>query len=115
MHSAILTCATACVGDAAPQGRSPDILIVSLDTVRWDHTSVAGYHHDTTPHLAAFAQLPGSVLFERAYTDGAWSQPAYVSLFTGQHALTHGVGFHSIAIDPGQATLASMLRAAPKF
>jgi len=107
----LITCATACAGGRPTDHRRPDILLVSLDTVRWDHTSVGGYRHDTTPHLAAFARLRGSVLFTRAYTDGAWSQPAYVSLFTGQHALSHGVGFRSIDLDPGQATLASMLSA----
>jgi len=89
----------------------PDVLIVSMDTVRGDHTTLGGYARDTTPSLAAFAQLPGSVTFTRAYSDAAWSLPAYVSLFTGQHAVTHGVGFRSMQMVPGQPTLAAMLQA----
>ena len=105
----LLTTSGGC-GASAEHG-PPDVLLVALDTVRWDHTDLAGYPAGVTPNLAAFAQLPGSVVFSRAYTDAAWSQPAYVSLFTGQQALTHGVGYHRSALDPGQATLATMLRA----
>jgi len=90
---------------------TPDVLLVALDTVRWDRTSLSGHAGDLTPNLAAFAALPGSVVFTAAYTDAAWSQPAYASLFTGQQALTHAVGFRTSTLDPGQATLASMLKA----
>ncbi len=82
-----------------------------MDTVRWDHTSLSGYPHDTTPNLAALAALPGSVTFREAYTNAAWSLPAYASLFTGQGPLTHGVGFTRPALDPAQSTLADMFRA----
>jgi len=86
--------------------------MVAMDTVRWDRTNLAGYDRDTTPNLAAFAALPGSVVFSKAYTDAAWSQPAYASLFTGQDALTHGVGFRTAELADGQATLTTMLKAA---
>jgi len=99
-------------GSAAEPERPPDIVMVALDTVRWDRTSLSGHARDTTPNLAAFAELEGSVVFSQAYTDAAWSQPAYVSLFTGQHAQTHGVGFRTGKLPDGQATLAAMLQAA---
>ena len=98
-----------CARSPAPD--VPDVLIVALDTVRWDRTSLSGHPADLTPNLAAFSALPGAVTFTAAYTDAAWSQPAYASIFTGQQALTHGVGFRRSALDPGQATLASMLQA----
>ncbi len=88
-----------------------DVLLVSLDTVRWSSTTLSGYERDTTPNLAAFASLPGSVVFSRAYTNGAWSMPAYASLFTGQDAMTHGVGFLRAEVDPAQSTMADMMAA----
>ena len=89
----------------------PDVLLVALDTIRWDHTDLASPPSGLTPNLSAFASLPGSVTFSRAYTDAAWSQPAYLSLLTGQRALTHGVGFLRSTLIDGQATVASMFQA----
>ena len=97
-------------GQASPAAR-PNILLVSLDTVRWDHTSLAGYTRDTTPSLAELAALPGSTTFERAYAPAAWSLPAYASLFTGRDALSHGVGFLRSELDPAHTTLAEALSA----
>ncbi len=88
-----------------------DVLIIALDTVRWDHTGLADPTSGRTPNLVAFSKLPGATVFDHAYTDAAWSQPAYVSLMTGQQAITHGVGFQRSAMRDGQATLASMLQA----
>ncbi len=104
-----------CASDPAPQapplpGR-PNIVLVSLDTVRWDHTTLAGYHRPTTPALAELAALPGSTTFERAYAGAAWSLPSYASLFTGLDAMGHGVGFLRTELDPAHATLAEALSA----
>ncbi len=104
-------CAACAAAGPAPRSGPPDVVLVALDNVRWDRTSLAGIDRDTTPNLAALAQLPGAVTFPSAYTDGAWSLSAYASLFTGQRALTHGVGFLHPTLDPVQATLADMMRA----
>lgn len=95
----------------APPSALPNLLLISLDTVRWDHTSLAGYTRDTTPSLAELATLPGATSFERAYAPAAWSLPSYASLLTGRDALSHGVGFLRSALDPGQATIAEALAA----
>jgi hypothetical protein len=51
----------ACVADpVAPRG--PNLLIITIDTIRADHTSAYGYDRDTTPTLARLAE--GGVLFE---------------------------------------------------
>jgi arylsulfatase A-like enzyme len=67
---------------AAPSGGKPDILLVTLDSVRADHTSAYGYDKATTPHLAELAQR--GVLFERAYAAASDTQRAYVPLVTGR-------------------------------
>jgi arylsulfatase A-like enzyme len=89
----------------------PNLLLVSLDTVRWDHTSLAGYTRDTTPALGELAALPGATTFERAYAPAAWSLPAYASLLTGRDALSHGVGFQRSALEPGHTTITEALAA----
>ena len=44
----------------------PNVLLVTIDAVRWDHTSLSGYARATTPRLADFAKR--AVVFERAYS-----------------------------------------------
>ncbi|MFT4977721.1 MAG: arylsulfatase A-like enzyme [Myxococcota bacterium] len=100
-----------CWGGDGPDAGPVGVIIISMDTVRWDHTSLGGYHHDTTPNLARLAAEPGAVRFDRAYTPASWSLPAYASLFTGQEALTHGLGFTRDTVEPTTRTLAGVLQA----
>lgn len=107
----VWVCAAQISCDPAPRSEPYDVVFIALDTIRWDATDLATIPSGLTPNLAAFAGLPGSVTFSRAYTDAAWSQPAYMSLLTGQQALTHGVGFLRSALVDGQATVATMFQA----
>ncbi|WP_437836868.1 sulfatase-like hydrolase/transferase [Sorangium sp. So ce1153] len=67
---------------ASPAQRRPDILLVTLDTVRADHTSAYGYGRDTTPRLAELAAR--GALFERAYAASSETQRALSPLVTGR-------------------------------
>ncbi len=60
----------------------PDIILVTLDTVRADHTSPYGYAQATTPRLAELASR--GVLFEHAYATGSDTQRAITPLVTGK-------------------------------
>ncbi|WP_437992660.1 sulfatase-like hydrolase/transferase [Sorangium sp. So ce145] len=60
----------------------PDVLLVTLDTVRADHTSAYGYGRDTSPRLAELAAR--GVLFERAYAVSSETQRAISPLVTGR-------------------------------
>ncbi|MCP5054625.1 MAG: sulfatase [bacterium] len=70
--------------------KKPRVFIVMvLDTLRYDHTSVYGYHRKTTPNLE---QLAGDgVKFDRAYSSTSWTLPSHVSLFSGKDLSEHGV------------------------
>lgn len=59
-----------------------DIILVTLDTVRADHTSAYGYKRPTTPSLADLAAR--GVLFEKAYATGGDTQRALAPLVTGR-------------------------------
>lgn len=67
---------------AAPAAGKPDILLISLDSVRADHASAYGYAKPTTPRLADLAQR--GALFERAYAASSDTQRAYTPLVTGK-------------------------------
>ena len=60
----------------------PDILLITLDTVRADHTSVYGYAQKTTPHLEELAAR--GVVFEHAYATGSDTQRALAPLVSGK-------------------------------
>ncbi len=67
---------------------TPNVLLIVMDTVRADHTSVYGYVRPTTPNLERIAS--GGVLFEQAFSTSSWTLPAHASLLTGHEAHEHG-------------------------
>jgi arylsulfatase A-like enzyme len=61
---------------------SPNIILITLDTLRADHVSAYGYGRATTPNLDRLAK--SGVLFENAFSNSSWTLPAHASLFTGR-------------------------------
>jgi arylsulfatase A-like enzyme len=88
----------------------PNLLVVTLDTVRADHLSIYGYERDTSPQLAKLAAE--GVRFDRAYAAASTTLPSHVSLFTGEAPITHGVVKNGVRLRPDAATLADRMRAA---
>ncbi|MEN8165378.1 MAG: sulfatase, partial [Acidobacteriota bacterium] len=68
----------------------PDILVISVDTLRSDRLSLLGYSRPTTPLLDRWAQET-AVVFPEVIAAAPWTLPAHVSLFTGLDAVRHGV------------------------
>ena len=61
---------------------APDILLITLDTVRADRTSVYGYEQKTTPHLEQLAAR--GVVFDHAYAPGSDTQRALMPIVSGK-------------------------------
>jgi arylsulfatase A-like enzyme len=61
---------------------APDIVLITLDTVRADRTSVYGYDQKTTPHLEELAAR--GVVFEHAYAPGSDTQRALMPIVSGK-------------------------------
>jgi len=78
-------------GGAGEASGKPNIILISLDTVRADHTSVYGYDRDTTPSLRRFAAE--STLYGNAISAASWTAPSHASIFTGMYTLRHGVRY----------------------
>ncbi|MFT4540151.1 MAG: arylsulfatase A-like enzyme [Planctomycetota bacterium] len=72
-----------------PYTTRPDILIVTIDTLRADHLGCYGYFRDTSPTIDALAAE--SILFERCIAPMATTLPVHASLFTGVWPIEHGV------------------------
>ncbi|HUR27472.1 MAG TPA: sulfatase, partial [Planctomycetota bacterium] len=81
-------------GDRTAAEDGPSVLLLVLDTVRADHTSVDGYARKTTPELERLlATRPGARRFTSAYANGSWTVPAHASLLSGQLPSVHGADF----------------------
>ncbi len=89
--------------------KHPNIILVVMDSVRADRTSVQGYSRPTTPHLAELAGR--GVIFEQAISSAAWTIPSHATLFTGLYPSEHGANHHRIRGDVGPL-LAEVLREA---
>lgn len=75
---------------ASPE--QPNLILVVMDTERFDRTSEGGYSKATTPHLARLASRGTS--FDDAWVTAPWTWPATASILTGLEPLSHGVTSH---------------------
>jgi arylsulfatase A-like enzyme len=72
------------------QGEGPDlnVILVSLDTLRFDRLGCYGYEEDLSPNLDRLARE--GVLFTNAYAHAAFTLPSHASLFTSLYPSLHG-------------------------
>jgi len=66
----------------------PNIILITLDTVRADHLSLYGYKRDTTPNLKKFSEE--GVLYTYAVAPGCGTLTTHASIFTGLYVKRHG-------------------------
>jgi arylsulfatase A-like enzyme len=67
---------------------SPNILLLSFDSLRPDHLSCYGYQRKTSPHIDEVAGR--GVRFDEAHVPIARTLPSWASLFTSTYPHTHG-------------------------
>ncbi|MFM9996617.1 MAG: sulfatase-like hydrolase/transferase [Phycisphaerales bacterium] len=90
------------LGDA-PSPSRPNVLLISIDTLRRDALGCYGNARARTPAIDSLAAT--GTCFERATAPASYTLPSHVSLFTGQHPIVHGVIDGSQPIQPGRSTL----------
>ncbi|MBC8451396.1 MAG: sulfatase, partial [Planctomycetes bacterium] len=96
---------------AAPSGpQRPNVLLITVDTLRQDHLGCYGYERPTSPHLDALAK--SAVVFEDAQVQAPWTLPSLASLMTGLETTAHGCRSFHDALAPSYETLAERLFAA---
>jgi arylsulfatase A-like enzyme len=81
---AALAAALAARAPADPTAPRRDIVLVTIDSVRADRTSLAGYRFATTPQLAALAGR--GARFDRAYTPAPLTRRAVPAILYGRMA-----------------------------
>jgi len=91
-----------------PSAGRPNIVLVSIDTLRADHLGCYGYARETSPAMDALAR--DGAVFTRTYASSPWTLPSHVSMLTGLHTVHHQVYGRANQIDPVLPTLADLLR-----
>lgn len=96
---------------ACAEPERPNILIITLDTVRADHISCYGSKPGLTPAIDRLADE--GVRFSRAAAPAPITLPSHVSIFTGQYPIRHGVRDNSVySLADSAVTLAEILKGA---
>jgi arylsulfatase A-like enzyme len=80
---ALLATSAACSGRDRPPPAARHLVLLSLDTLRPDHTGAYGYPRPTSPHLDRLARE--SVLLARMRSHAPETYDAHMAFFTGQY------------------------------
>jgi arylsulfatase A-like enzyme len=101
-------------GSPGPEPNSPtpapNLILLSLDTLRAGHMSAYGYARETTPFIR---ELAGSgTLFEQYVAAASSTRPSHMTMFTSLPPSVHGAteSDGSRSLPPGAITLAERLR-----
>jgi len=88
----------------------PNLLLVTIDTLRADHVGVYGAAGASTPTLDALAAR--GVRFEHAQSPVPLTGPSHATILTGLYPPAHGVRDNVVfMLDPSHRTLATRLKA----
>ncbi len=108
---ALLALGLATVGSPATAAAGPNLVLISIDTLRSDRLPAYGYAQGATPAIDALAG--DSILFEHAYAHTPLTLPSHAALFTGLLPGDNGVRDNTGYRLDGEKhpTLAALLRA----
>jgi arylsulfatase A-like enzyme len=67
----------------------PHVVLISVDTLRADRLTIAGYERDTSPAIQRLADE--GVVYTSAFATRGQTWPSLTSALTGLHPISHGV------------------------
>jgi arylsulfatase A-like enzyme len=85
----------------------PNVLVISIDTLRRDHVSIYGHGRAQTPNIDSLAD--GGVVFLDAVVPTPETAPSHASLFTNLPPQSHEVLSNADVLALGHTTLAERL------
>ncbi len=88
----------------------PNIVLISIDTLRPDHLGCYGYRRKTSPRIDQLASE--GALIEHAVSSTSWTLPAHCAMFTGLADTVHGCVEMDRRLAESRVTLAERLQAA---
>ncbi len=90
--------------------KQPNVLLVTLDTVRSDHTSLFGYERDTTPALRRLSSA--GVTLATAYAPCPVTEPSHLSMLSGLYPVAHGLATNGLQVPRTAPWLPAALKTA---
>ena len=87
-----------------PLEGAPNVVLITVDTLRADHVSSYGYHLKTTPNIDRLASE--GVRFDRAYSTIPLTGPSHFSMFTSRYPQEHGARINGVAVPENSKWLA---------
>lgn len=107
---AAMLLATLCVAGCSREPRHPNVLLLSIDTLRADHLGCYGGTRVATPNVDRLAH--DGALFENAACPMPMTRPSLSTIHTSLHPREHGVVNNGVPLAPDSVTLAETLAAA---
>ena len=93
----------------APAKPAPNVLLITIDTLRADHLGCYGYKQIKTPNIDALAAE--GTRFDRAFAVVPVTLPSHASILTGTYPMLSGMhDFSGNKLSPLQPTMASVLK-----
>ncbi len=81
----------ACLTAACEKNKNnrPNLLIISIESLRADHVGAYGYSRDVTPNIDKLARE--GVLFKNAFAQSSWTKPSVASTLTSTYQSVHKI------------------------
>jgi len=86
----------------------PNIVLITIDTVRADHLGLYGYDRNTSPAISGLSRK--GVVFKHAISQSPWTLPSIASIHTSKYPPKHGAIKADTAIKDGLETIAETLK-----
>jgi arylsulfatase A-like enzyme/Flp pilus assembly protein TadD len=91
--------------------RQPDVILITIDTLRADALGFTGNQRIRTPYLDSLAAR--GTVFTNAHAHNVVTLPSHTNILTGLYPYQHGIRDNAgFTLDPRHPTLAAMLHAA---
>ena len=82
--------------------KTPNVLWIMADQLRWDHLSCYGHPNLRTPAMDAIAAR--GVRFDRAYVNATVCGPSRMCYYTGRTMSSHGSNWNGVPLRVGRRT-----------
>lgn len=93
---------------AGCKAQRPNVVLITVDTLRADHCSLYGYRRKTTPNLEHLALR--ATVYDQAEAPAAYTQGSVGSIMTGLPPSEHGASYHPSILKDSVETLAEALK-----
>jgi len=79
------------LGCFGPEGPKPNVLLITVDTLRADRLGVYGFHLETSPAIDRLAAQ--GVIFEHAISGASFTAGSHASIMTSRYTREHTIGY----------------------